>query len=68
MRPQRLLPFAPSFPKVCTTPSSDMSLPCGLEFLLAAQTGAAGSGVRDFAEATLEEKVTKIMHTLAATA
>ena len=36
--------------------------------LLAAQSGAAGYVVKPFTKATLEEKVTKIMQKLAATA
>lgn len=38
------------------------------DIVLAAQTGAAGYIVKPFTKATLEEKVTKIMHKLAATA
>ena len=38
------------------------------DILLAAQSGAAGYVVKPFTKATLEEKVTKIMQKLAATA
>ena len=38
------------------------------DIVLAAQSGAAGYIVKPFTKATLEEKVTKIMHKLAATA